>query len=131
MSRNRRRHNHTNKVPIGAFSPWLLVSLIFLAGGMTWVYFKNQQVAAGNEQRQLERQLAELRTQNSVLKAHIATLSSLTALQKRLDDGYIAMVPISGTDVVRIDFNQAHQRMASNGRLNGEVRPVANQGGGR
>lgn len=94
---------HQNKVPVRSLSPTILVAVIVLMGAMPWVYFKNQLVAGGRVQRGLEERLTELAAYNRVLEARIASLSSRKALQERLDSGVIAMVPLEGQAIVKID----------------------------
>ncbi|HWL51981.1 MAG TPA: hypothetical protein VNQ90_06075 [Chthoniobacteraceae bacterium] len=94
---------HQNKVPVRSLSPTILVAVIVLMGAMPWVYFKNQLVAGGRVQRGLEERLTELAAHNRALEARIASLSSRKALQERLDTGVIAMVPLEGQAIVKID----------------------------
>jgi len=122
MSRNRRRHQ--NQVPIRALSPWLLLAGILLAGGMTWVYFKNQLFTRGGEISRLERQLDELRKQNDALRSPIATLSSRAAIQKKLDDGFIQMVAIPAESIVKVNYRHTPV-IAMEGD---EIVPVSNPG---
>lgn len=94
---------HQNKVPVRSLSPGVLIAVIVLMGAMPWVYFKNQLVAGGRVQRGLEERLTELCARNKVLEVRIASLSSRTALQARLDEGLISMVPLEGQAIVKID----------------------------
>ncbi len=126
MSRNRRRHQ--NQVPIRALSPGLLLAFIVLAGGMSWVYLKNQDVSRGKEISALEKELKTLRIQNDALRSPIATLSSRTALQKRLNDGFISMVPITAERIVQVNFSRSSGALALAGD---EIVPVSNQGATR
>lgn len=127
MSRNRR---HQNKVPFRALSPGLLLAAIVLVGGMSWVYFKNQLVARGKEISALEGQLRTLRVQNDALRSPIATLSSRTALQKRLRDGFIQMIPIATESIVQVRY-RSPGTIAMAGRGNDELVPVSNRRAGR
>ncbi len=120
MSRNRRRHN--NEVPMRALSPWLVIAVIALVGCMTWVYFKNQLHTRGREVKELEIALRELKTQNDALRPRIDTLSSRIALQKRLSEGFIRMVPITQDHIVQVTFAQPPVA------AEGEIRTVANEG---
>ncbi len=123
MSRNRRRYNSTNQVPVRALSPWVVIAMIALVAGMTWVYFKNQQHARGNQIKTLERQLAELNNQNEALSPKIATFSSRATLERRLNEGFIKMVPIMQSGIVSINLSRR-----PNGSPANEIRAVSNQG---
>ena len=120
MSRNRRRNQ--NQVPIGAFSPWMVIALVALVGGLSWVYLTNQRHTRGNEIKDLERQLATLRLDNEALRTKIATLSSRPALQRRMNEGFIKMVPITQDRIVQLNSSQ------SSGGSADEIRTVANEG---
>jgi len=121
MSRNYRRHN--NKVPMRALSPWLIMAILALIGGMTWVYFKNQQQTRGNEIKALERELAALNTENEALRPKIAELSSRKALQIRLNEGFVKMVPITQAAIVQVALQQ------NNASSSDEIRTVSNNAG--
>jgi len=123
MKSNRRRHQ--NQVPIRALSPWLIILFIGLVGGLTWVYLSNQQIARGREISKLEEQLKGLRNENVALRSPIATLSSRTALQKRLNDGFIKMVPIPSESIVQVNYNRPSNQIAM---AADEIVPVANTG---
>ena len=98
-----------------AFSPWLIVALIFLIVGLFWVFYKNQRVTRGRVIKDLENELADLRAQNAVLGPRIAELSSRPALKNRLDSGFVKMVPIAPERIVMIASGQpARQETASN-----------------
>jgi len=119
MSANRRRLENT--VPVGAFSPWLLIAILALMGGMTWVYYKNQIVNRGGDIKGLENELSTLGRQNEALKWRIAQLSGCSALQKRMDEGFIKMVKIAPASIVHVDF--PHSPVANGS----EIRAVSNE----
>jgi len=127
MSRNRRRN--TNPVPIRALSPGLVLAAICLIGGMTWVYFKNQLVTRGKEIKALETELANLNIQNEALRPRIAELSSRTALQKRLNEGFIKLIPIPQDRIVQVSLGARSAREVA--LVGNEIRAVANPGAGR
>ena len=97
---NRRRH--ANAVPVAGIAKWMIVVGFLGAAGLSYVNFKNQMHASGNEIKALEHQLSELATQNDVVRAKISQLSSRSYLQRRLTDGFIRMTPITDDRIVRI-----------------------------
>jgi len=120
MSTNRRRRLE-NTVPVGAFSPWLIIAVLALLGGMTWVYYKNQLVHRGESIGKMERELVELGRKNEALKGRIAQLSTYSALQKACNDGTIKMIKILPASIVHVDFPR---RAGGNGD---EIRAVSNE----
>jgi hypothetical protein len=120
MSRNRRRHQ--NQVPIGDFSPWIIIAVVALVGGLTWVYFLNQRHTRGKEIKELETELAALKLDNEGLCTKIATLSSRPALQRRMTEGFIKMVPITQDRIVQLNGSRTRTGSAD------EIQVVSNEG---
>lgn len=122
MSANRRRRLE-NSVPVRDFSPLLLVAILAVLGGITWVYFKNQIYHRGEMIRSMESELAGLSRKNEAIKGRIAQLSTYSALQKCCNDGTIKMIKIAPASIVHVDFPRR-------GGVNGgsEIRAVSNDG---
>jgi hypothetical protein len=75
----------------------------FLAvAGLTYVYLTLQLYHLGERRKATEKELIGLRTQNDVASAQIAALTSRSALQRRLKEGYLKMIPISEANIVRL-----------------------------
>ena len=89
-------------MPIRALAPWIVVAVIFLTCGMTWVHFKNKSVTCGREIKKLEKELADLNNELATLRPKINQLCSRTTLQARLDDGLIKMIPIKQDRIVQV-----------------------------
>jgi len=121
MANNRRRRLESNNVPVGAFSPWLLIAILALLGGMTWVYYRNQLVRRGEGIGRMEKELVDLGRKNEALRGRIAQLSTYSALQKACNEGTIKMVKILPASIVHVDFPR---RAGGN-----EIRAVSNEGG--
>jgi hypothetical protein len=118
MSTNRRRH--ANAIPIASFATWALIGLFACAGGLGYVWCKNQLYTTGTEIKNLEHDLADLKNKNEVALSKIAQLSSTAKLQERYDTGFIKLVPITND----------HITVLSNAVTlpgTGELRPVANE----
>jgi len=120
MSTNRRRRLE-NTVPVGAFSPWLILAILALMGGMVWVYYKNQLNYRGNEILAMERELGSLGRKNEALMGRIAQLSTCAALQRRCAEGTIKMVKILPASIVHVDYPRA------GGGKGDEIRAVSNE----
>ncbi len=75
----------------------------FLAlAGLSYVYLTLQLYHLGERRKAVENELVSLRTQNDIASAQIAALTSRSALQRRLKEGYLKMVPISEANIVRL-----------------------------
>lgn len=110
MSRSRRKK--WNAVDAPSLARWLVLTGFLALTGLIYVYLTIQLYHLGNQQKTLEKTLADLRTQNELASGQIATLTSRSALQRRVKEGYLKMVPISDRSIVR---------------LNDAVQPVVNQ----
>ena len=112
---NRRRH--TNSVQVGSLLKWVVIAIFLGVAGLSYVYMSNQMQRIGADNRKLENDLGILQAKNDKAQGEIAILSSHLELQRRLDEGFIKMEPITEASIVRINV----PRIAS-----GEIRPVAN-----
>ena len=75
----------------------------FLAmAGLSYVYLTLQLYHLGERRKAVEDELASLRTQNDIASSQIEALTSRSALQRRLKEGYLKMVPISDANIVRL-----------------------------
>ncbi len=113
------RHRHANTVPLALITGWVLICVVIGFAGLGYVYLKNQSITTGTKTKALERELAELTTQDEVVRSKIALLSSRAALQRRLDSGFIKLVPITDDRLVRLDLGS--RKSAS------EIRAVSNE----
>ena len=75
----------------------------FLAlAGLSYVYLTLQLYHLGERKKAAENELSSLRTQNDVARGLIENLTSRSALQRRLKEGYLKMIPISEPHIVRL-----------------------------
>jgi cell division protein FtsB len=117
MNGNRRRH--ANTVQVGSMLRWIVIAVFLGIAGLSYVYMSNQTQKTGTEIHKLETDLRELRARNDEAEAKIAMLSSHRELQRRLEEGFIKMTPITDDRIVRINVPR---------RSADELRPVANRG---
>ena len=117
-------HRHPNAVPVAALARWILVAFFLGAVGLSYVYFKNQLHAAGDEIRNLERESEALVEQDTAVRLQISTLSSRPYLQKRLAEGFIHLKPITDTSIVRMGNSLPGVALS-------ELRPVSNEDAAR
>jgi hypothetical protein len=92
--------------------------------GLVYVYLTIQLYHQGERKKGLEKELASLRSQNAVASDQIAALTSFPALQRRLKEGQLKMIPIADTSIVHL--NPPVRKPAED-----TVLPVVNQRTGR
>jgi hypothetical protein len=119
---NRSRRKNWNVVNAPSLARWIVITGLLAATGLAYVYLTIQLYHLGDQKKALEKSLADLRMQNEMAKVQIATLTSRSALQHRLKEGVLKMVPISERDIVRLKASRA---------TDDAVRPVSNERGGR
>jgi hypothetical protein len=115
---NRSRHRDWNRVDAASLARWIVLTAFLALAGLSYVYLTLQLYHLGDRKKALENELATLRTQNDVASVQIAALTSRSALQRRLKEGYLKMIPISEHNIVRLTMP------ASNGE--DAIQPVAN-----
>lgn len=118
MNANFKRH--TNQLQCATMLRGVILTVFFGVAGLSYVYLKNQQHVCGSQRKALEQDLAELKTENSAMETQIARLTSHTALQRKIDDGFIKMIPISNDVLVRVRTQDA-------GRWLTDIRPSDSQ----
>jgi cell division protein FtsL len=122
MSRSRRKN--LNTVDAASLARWIVLTAFLALTGLSYVYLTIQLYHLGDRKKSLENQLASLRTQNDVASAQITALTSRSALQRRLKEGYLKMIPIAERDIVRLTIPMR-------GEGENAIQPVANQRAGR
>jgi hypothetical protein len=119
MSRGPRQH--INRVNAPALARWIVITGFLAVAGLCYVYLTLQLHHLGDSKKALENELVSLRQQNDVANVQIAALSSRSALQRRLKEGYLKMVPISEQNILRLTplhpvLNDTAIHQASNDR---------------
>jgi len=112
MSRNRRKNSDTIRV---ATCVWWILAFSIIGGlGLSYVSIKNQSIAYGDDRRKLEAQLNETSKLNRALENQINGLVSWNSLQRQLQSGFIQLVEIDPTQIVRINTNPTEIGYVSN-----------------
>jgi hypothetical protein len=115
MSRSRRNWNEVNAASLARS----IVLTGFLAlTGLCYVYLTLQLYHLGDRKKALETEVTNLRMQNEVASAQIAALTSRAALQRRLKEGYLKMIPIAEHNIVRLTIPNRNPEDA--------IQPVSN-----
>jgi cell division protein FtsB len=99
---NRSRRRNCNTVNAASLARWIVMTAFLAMAGLTYVYLTLQLYHLGERRKAVENELASLRTQNDVTAAQIAALSSRSALQRRVKEGYLKMIPVSESKIVRL-----------------------------
>lgn len=118
------RRKAFNSVNAASLARWILLTIFLALTGLIYVYLTLQLYHQGDQKKALENELTSLRSQNDVASVQIAALTSRSALQRRLKEGYLQMIPIAEQNIVRL--NAVHSP-----RPEDIVQPVANKRGGR
>src|SRR5207253_5549546 len=100
MKRSRRRN--WNEVNAASLARWIVMTAFLALAGLSYVYLTLQLYHLGERRKAVENELAALRTQNDIASAQIAAFTSRSALQRRLKEDYLKMMPISEANIVRL-----------------------------
>jgi hypothetical protein len=99
---NRSRQRNCNTVNAASLARWIVMTAFLALAGLSYVYLTLQLYHLGERRKAVENELISLRTQNDVASAQIAAFTSRSALQRRLKEGYLKMIPISEANIVRL-----------------------------
>jgi hypothetical protein len=99
---NRSRRKNCNTINAASLARWIVMTAFLALAGLSYVYLTLQLYHLGDRKKAIENELISLRTQNDVASAQIAALTSRSALQRRLKEGYLKMIPIAEANIVRL-----------------------------
>jgi len=100
LSVNRRAQ--VNPIHVASLVRWLMLAVAFSVCGLLFVYVKNQQHSLGEQTREVESQIREMRSHNEVLLARISTLSSRAELQRKLEQKMLVLQSIQDHSIARL-----------------------------
>jgi hypothetical protein len=118
------RRKNFNSVNAASLARWIVITGFLALTGLIYVYLTLQLYHQGDRKKVLENELASLRSQNDVASVQIAALTSRSAMQRRLKEGYLKMIPIAEQSIVRLSTPRP-------ARTEDAVQPVANKRAGR
>jgi hypothetical protein len=121
---NRHRRQKYNSVNAPALARWIVIFTFLAATGLSYVYLSIQLHNLGTARTKIEAELVAVAAQTEDANVQIAALTSHTALQRRLQEGYLKMEPITDDKIVKLG---PPLRPLTEDRL----QPVANERGGR
>ena len=96
------QRKNINRVNAAAFARWIVITGLLAIAGLCYVYLTLQLHRLGDRKKALETELVSLRQQYDVANVQIAALTSRNALQRRLKEGYLKMIPIAEPNIVRL-----------------------------
>ncbi|OAI42739.1 hypothetical protein AYO41_03765 [Verrucomicrobia bacterium SCGC AG-212-E04] len=83
--------------------PLMMIAFVTIAiSGLVIVYLKNHLHSLGAQRVMLEREMKDLAAKAAVNDAQIVNLTSRAALQRRLEEGFLKLVPIRADRLVRV-----------------------------
>ena len=118
------RRKNFNSVNAASLARWIVITAFLALTGLIYVYLTLQLYHQGDKKKALENELTSMRSQNDVAGVQIAALTSRSAMQRRLKEGYLKMVPIAEPNIVRLNA-------ARPARVEDAVLPVSNKRPGR
>ena len=121
---HRSRRKQFNALNAASLARWLVLTGFLAVTGLIYVYLTVQLYHLGDRKKALENELAHVRSENDVASVQIAALTSRSALQRRLKEGYLKMMPIAEQSIVRLN-------PAALSPSEDAVQPVVNQRAGR
>ena len=120
------RRKAFNSVNAVSLARWIVITASLAMTGLIYVYLTLQLHDLGDRKKGLENELTNLRAQNDVARVQIEALTSRSAMQRRLKEGYLTMIAISERDIVRLNATAAARPPGEDA-----VQPVANKRAGR
>ena len=99
---NRSRRRNCNTVNAASLARWIVVTAFLAVAGLSYVYLTLQLYHLGDRRKAVENELATLRTPKRHCQRTNRGFDFALALQRRLKEGYLKMVPISEANIVRL-----------------------------
>jgi hypothetical protein len=118
------RRKNFNSVNAASLARWIVITGFLALTGLIYVYLTLQLYHLGDRKKALENELTSLRSQNDVASVQIAALTSRSAMQRRLKEGYLKMIPIAEQNIVRLNAPPRERREDA-------IQAVANKRAGR
>ena len=125
MNPNSKRQN--NRLQFAALLRWVVITAFLGVSGLSYLYLKNQLFQLGSHRRAMESELRDLVAQNNVLENRVASLTSFTALQRKMDDGFLKMVPIAEHVVAHVHPLEVNRRTAADANLGNQYQTVSHE----
>ena len=125
MTSNSKRR--TNRLQLAALLRGVIITAFLGIAGLSYVYLKNQLHVCCSQRKALEQELSELISENNVMTAQISNLTSRAALQRRLDEGFIKLVPITNQSLVRVHAQDNSRWLADAHRTDSQIQTISHE----
>lgn len=97
------RYTHSdNALPLGPLMRWLVLVIFLGVLGLSFVHMKHRLKIDGDRRRDLEQAVAQLDEKLKVANNEIMRLTSRPALERRRQEGFIQMMPVQDSRMVRL-----------------------------
>ena len=124
---NPKLKRQTNRLQFAALLRWVVITVFVGTAGLSYVYLKNQLHDLGNQRKKMEQELRDLVAQNNTLESQISRLTSYTALQRRVDDGFLKLMPINDHAVVHVRSQESTRWIAADSSLGNHFQTVSHE----
>lgn len=125
MNANAKRQN--NRLQFATLLRGVILTAFLGVAGLSYVYLKNQMHVCGVQRKALEQELHDLIAENNVMEAQIARLTSRTALQRRLDEGFIKLIPINNQSLVRVRTQETSRWIVDGSGADDQLQTVSHE----
>lgn len=129
MNPNSKRQN--NRLQLAALLRWVVITVFLGVSGLSYLYLKNQLFTLGSHRRAMEQELRDLIAQNNVLENRVSSLTSFTALQRKMDDGFLKMIPIAEHVATHVRPQEVRGWAASETNGGNQYQTVSHEGAPR
>ena len=117
----------TNRLQFAALLRGVIITVFLGVAGLSYVYLKNQLHVCGTQRKALEQELNALISENNVLEAQISRLTSRSALQRRLDEGFVKMVPITSQALVRVHTQDSNRWVTDDHPADSQIQTISHE----
>lgn len=125
MNPNSKRQN--NRLQLAAMLRWVVIAVFLGVAGLSYLYLKNQLFTLGSHRRAMEQELRDLIAQNNVLENRVSSLTSFTALQRKMDDGFLKMIPIAEHVATHVRPQEVKSWAASEANAGNQYQTVSHE----
>ncbi len=117
----------TNRLQFAVLLRGVIITVFLGVAGLSYVYLKNQLHVCGTQRKALEQELNALISENNVLEAQISRLTSRSALQRRLDEGFVKMVPITSQALVRVHTPENNRWVVDDHQADSQIQTISHE----
>lgn len=117
-----RRVHHENALPLGPLMRWLVLVAFVGVLGLCYVHMKHKLKVDGDRCRDLEHAVEDLDEKLQVAVNEVNRLTARPALERKRQEGYIRMVQVHESSMVRLRTVPAETASLAD-ETNGEVAP--------